>query len=165
MSLQDGTTLTLTTEIRLVTCPTCAMVHAVPADLHLVASRDQRAIYCPAGHEWTPLAPDAQAVSNTVAMILETRSKMAQVRVENELLRRRLAELTPTGKAELKRRSFVLAENAPPGRGPETAMCPYCGRSKRRGRLAEHLRRQHGDEIEKGGEVLARAEREGGGDL
>ncbi|MEI8195190.1 MAG: hypothetical protein WCI73_04710 [Phycisphaerae bacterium] len=139
--------------LRLVICATCGMCYAIPESLILVAQRDQMPIFCPRGHDWVPLAHDADRCSNAVAWRLELLATLANTRVKLEAARRRVLELTPadgapTTKAELRRRSQIVAHRADAPKGNfGRAVCQFCGKVKARSALAEHLRRQHGDAL------------------
>ena len=119
----------------LVNCGQCGCLFAVPAAL---AGGE---LHCPHGHAFTPAPWDEL---EACGKIVKLQTALADVRVRLEAAKARIEALTPLAEptaGELRRRSRLLAEHAEDaGRG--CALCPYCGASKGRGRLPEHIRRR-----------------------
>jgi len=53
-----------TETLRIVACATCGVSYALPLPAYLVAAQDRLPIYCPRGHAWMPLPPNADPALN-----------------------------------------------------------------------------------------------------
>lgn len=132
--------------LRVLACPQCGVVFAMPVTLHLERVAASGTVHCPNGHAHQPARESAATpdlLRANIALLLEAQ----QLRHELDAALRRPTSppADPLGvldKRELRRRSRIEAERAEQG-AYGRRICRFCGCLKAGGKLAEHIRRQH----------------------
>lgn len=135
--------------LRIVTCPECAAIHAIPGSLFLTAKSDQKPIHCPNGHAWTPTPFTENEVYTNSRRMNELQDDVVDARTKLQAAMRRIEVLTPLAEPtpkEFLRRSRLIAEKAEQGPNGRV-LCPFCGNAKSQLYLAEHIRRRHKGEL------------------
>jgi hypothetical protein len=136
--------------LHVTSCDGCGIAFALPASLYLERLKARGVITCPNGHAnaLTPLLMrTADLTTLHVAALKELTHLGHRLRValaELETLRPKPGDIQPPGKAELKRRAYILdarAERAEYGKG----VCRFCGKSS--SALRKHILAAHLEEL------------------
>jgi hypothetical protein len=137
--------------LRVVGCPTCAILFALPLEIYLRRMTEKGNIFCPNGHV-ALLTPESETPEELAILQVEMVAEIRQLKHDADQLRNTLGRMPhapegPISDEELERRIKYLVNRAKTTAYGRLA-CRFCESVSKHGPgLKRHLKRLHRDEI------------------